>query len=104
MTGLRGGARCHPATAQGPAFAERGAIADLDRHASTVPIQLHPERIRFVEIERIIFGIARSEDGHRFTRGEDMTTHVALRTQMLPRSQYSLKRLLPIPDRLPIHP
>src|SRR6476660_7215923 len=33
-----------------------------------------------------------------------MTTHVALRTQMLPRSQYSLERLLPIPDRLPIHP
>jgi hypothetical protein len=23
---------------------------------------------------------------------------------MLPRSQYSLERLLPIPDRLPIHP
>src|SRR5258705_701329 len=33
-----------------------------------------------------------------------MTTHVALRTQMLPRSQYSLERLFPIPDRLSIHP
>ena len=49
-TGLRGGARCHPATAQGPAFAERRAVAYLDRHASTVLIQLHPERVRFVEI------------------------------------------------------
>src|SRR5437660_1924049 len=103
-TGLGRGARCHPATAQGPAFAERRAVADLDRHASTVLIQLHPERVRFVEIERIIFGIARSEDGHRFTRGEHMTTHVALRTQMLPRSQYSPECLLPIPDWLAIHP
>ena len=103
-TGLGRGARCHPATAQGPAFAERRAVADLDRHASTVLIQLHPERVRFVEIERIIFGIVRSKDGHRFTRGQHMTPHVALRTQMLPRSQYSLERLLPIPDRLSIHP
>src|SRR5437660_7983587 len=87
-TGLGRGARCHPATAQGPAFAERRAVADLDRHASTILIQLHPERVRFVEIERIIFGIVRSKDGHRFTRGQHMTPHVALRTQMLPRSQY----------------
>ena len=33
-----------------------------------------------------------------------MTAHVALRTQMLPRSQYSLECLLPIPHRLAIHP
>jgi hypothetical protein len=103
-TGLRGGAWRQPASAQGPAFAKRGAVADLDRHASTVLIQLYPERVGFVEIEGIIFGIARSENGHRFTCGEHMTTRVALRTQMLPRSQYSLERLLPIPDRLPIHP
>jgi len=32
-----------------------------------------------------------------------MTTHVALRNQMLPRSEYFLERLLPIPDRLPIY-
>ena len=104
MTALRGGAWHQPASVQGPAFAEGRAVADLDRHASTVLIQLHPERVRFVEIERIIFGIAGSENVHRFTRGEHMTTHVALRTQMLPRSQYSPECLLPIPHRLAIHP
>jgi hypothetical protein len=83
---------------------ERRAVADLDRHASTVPIHLHPERVRFVEIERLTPGIERSEDGHRLTRGEHMTTHVALRTQMLPRSQYSPECLLPIPHRLAIYP
>jgi len=102
-TALRGGAWRQPGSVQGPAFAERRGVADLDRHASTVLIHLHPERVRFVEIEQIIFGIARSEDGHRFTRGEHMTPHVALRQQMLPRSQYSPERLLPIPDRLTIH-
>src|SRR5438477_9105106 len=103
-TALRGGAWRQPGSVQGPAFAERRGVADLDRHASTVLIHLHPERVRFVEIERIIFGIARSEDVHRFTCGEHMTTHVALRTQMLPRSQYSPKCLLPISHRLAIHP
>ena len=103
MTGLGGGAGCQPVSAQGPTFAERRAVADLDRHAEAVLIHLDPERVRFVEIERIIFGIARSEDGHRFTRGEHMTADVAFRKQMLPRSQYSPERLLPISDRLAIH-
>jgi hypothetical protein len=93
-----------PASAQSPAFAERGAIADLDRHAEAFLIHLHPEWIRFVEIERIIFGIVRSEDGSRFTRGEHMASHVALRTHMLPRSQYFLEGLPPIPHRLAIDP
>src|SRR5205085_601073 len=66
--------------------------------------QLHPERFRFVEIARLIFAIVRSVDGHRFTRREHMTTHVALRTQTLPRSQSSIERLLPIPDRPALHP
>src|SRR5438067_13234464 len=85
---LSGSAGCQPASAQGPAFAERRAVADLDRHAEAFLIHLHPERIRFVEIERLIFGIVRREKGPRFTRGEHMTTHVALRTQMLSRSEY----------------
>jgi len=33
-----------------------------------------------------------------------MTTHIALRKQMLPRSQYSPKCLLPIPHLLAIYP
>ena len=104
MTGLGRGAAGRPAaSAQRPAFAESGAITDLDRHAEAVLIHLHPERVRFVEIERIIFGIPRSKHGHRFTPGEHMTTYVALRTQMLPRSQYSPECLLPIPYRLAIH-
>jgi hypothetical protein len=93
-----------PASSQSPAFVERGAITDLSCHAEAVLIHLHPKRVRFVEIERIIFGIVRSEDGHRFTRGEHMATHVALRTQMLSRSQYFLEGLPPIPHRLAIHP
>jgi hypothetical protein len=92
-----------PASAQSPAFAERGAITDLGRQASAVLIHLYPERVGFVVIERIIFGIARREDGSRFTRGEHIATHVALRTQMLPRSQYFLECLSPIPHRLAIH-
>ncbi len=90
------------ARAQSPTFAERGAVANLGRHAEALLIHLHPERIRFVEIERIIFGIARSEDGPRFARSEHITTHVALRSQM-PRSQYFLDHLTPIPYRLAIH-
>jgi hypothetical protein len=93
-----------PASAQSPAFAERGAITDLGRQASAVLIHLYPERVGFVVIERIIFGIVRSEDGPRFARGKHMTPHVALRTQMLPRSQYFLESLLPIPHRLAIDP
>jgi hypothetical protein len=33
MTGLSGRAGCQPAGAQGPAFVERRAVADLDHHA-----------------------------------------------------------------------
>ena len=104
MTSRRGRARDRAAAAQSPAFAQSGAVTDLDGDAGAIRVQFHPERVGFVEIERLTPGIERSEDGHRFTRGKHMTTHVALRTQMLPRSQYSFERLLPIPDRLSIHP
>src|SRR6266516_3233178 len=104
MTDLGRGTGRQSAGAQCPAFAERGAITDLDHNPEAVFIHLHPERVRFVVIERTIFRIVRSEDGPRFTRGEHMTIHIALRTQMLPRSQYFLECLLPIPHRLAIYP
>ena len=103
MTGLSRGAGGQPVSAQGPAFAERRAVADLDRHTSTVLIQLHPERVRFFEIEGLIFRIVRGEDGHRFARGEHTTTHVALRTQMLPRAPVFSR--VPLSNSLPAgHP
>jgi hypothetical protein len=37
------------------------------------------------------------------TRGEHIAPHVALRTQMLPRSQYFLEGLPPIPHRLAVY-
>src|SRR5437764_15292293 len=100
MTDLGRSTSLSTAGAQCPAFSERGAITDLDRHAEAFLIHLHPERVRFVEIERIIFGIARSEDSPRFARGEHIAIHVALRTKMLPRSQYFLHDLVPITHTL----
>ena len=77
-----GAARCRPACAQGPAIPQRRAVTNLDRHAVAVFVHLHPKRIGFVKNKRVIFGIARSKYGHRFTGGEDMTADVALREQM----------------------
>src|SRR5438094_9129442 len=83
-TGRGRGTGCRPAGAQGPAFPQRRTITDLDRHAVALLVHLHPERIGFVESERLPGGrIKRSEDGRRFTRREDTTAHVALRTWIL---------------------
>src|SRR5438477_1329598 len=100
----RGAGGGRAATAHGPAFTKRRTITDLDRHAVAVLIHLHPERIGLVESERFPGGrIKRSEDGRRFTRREDTTAHVALRTGMLPRSYEPVERLIPILHRLAIH-
>jgi hypothetical protein len=88
---------------QGPGFVEGRRVTNLGRHAEALFIQLHPEWIGSVVNERIILRIMRREDGHRFTRGHDMTAHVALRKQMFPRPEQSLDYLFPIPDRLAIH-
>src|SRR5439155_4085582 len=83
--------------------AERGAITDLDRDAEALLIHLYPERVGFVESERVVIGIARGEDGHRFTRREHIAAHVAFGTQMLAGSKDFLESLLPVPHRLIIH-
>ena len=94
---------CHPAGAQSPSFTERGAIADLDRDVTATRIQFCPKRIGFVEWDRVLGLIMRSETVHRFTRREHATAHVALLTRMVSRSQYFLEGLLPIPHRLAIY-
>src|SRR5437899_3447358 len=86
-TGLSRRAVHQPASAQGPAFAERGAITDLGRQASAVLIHFDPEWIGFVKGDRVAVGIARSKHLHRFTRREHMIAYVALGIAMLPRSE-----------------
>jgi hypothetical protein len=109
MTGLgcRAGycrAGCRSASAQGPAFAERGGIVDLDRHALAVLVRFFPPWVGLVENERFPgAGIKRSENGLRFTRREHITAHVTLRTMMLPRSEPYFEHLPPIFHRLPVH-
>jgi hypothetical protein len=85
-TGLdRGAGGGRTAGAQGPAFPQRRAVADLDRQTLALLVHLHPERIGLVESDRLTV-IERSENGHRFTRSEDTTAHVVFRTGMLSRS------------------
>jgi hypothetical protein len=103
MTCLGGRARSRSASAQRPAFAERGAVADLSCNAEAVLIHLHPQGVRSVVIEGLIVGIVRSEHGPRFTRGEDITVHVTLGHQMLARSKDFLKRLAPVPHWLTVY-
>jgi hypothetical protein len=93
----------HRAAAQSPAFPERGAVTDLDRYASAIFVHLDPERIRFVESDRIVRLIVRSENVRRFTRREHTTADVALRTRMISGPKNFFERLRPIPHRLIIH-
>src|SRR5207245_5216484 len=74
---------CQPASAQGPTFAERRAVADLDRHAKAIPIHLNPERVGSVVSDIVTVGILRGEHGSRFIRREHMAAHVALGIAML---------------------
>src|SRR5437667_12784044 len=64
------------ASAQSPAFAERGAITDLGRQASAVLIHLYPERVGFVESDRVAVGVAWGKHVHRFTCREHMAAYV----------------------------
>jgi hypothetical protein len=52
----RGGSAlgCRPARVHSPAFPQRRRVTDLDGHAVTLLIHLHPDRIGFVEFERVI--------------------------------------------------
>src|SRR5437867_791975 len=97
------GAGCSSAAAQGPAFAERRAVADLDRDALAALVQFHPKRIGFVERDRIIRVIVRNENVHRFTRREHTTAHVALLTRMISRPKNFFEHLGPILRGLIIH-
>src|SRR5690242_55599 len=99
MTSRSRGAGCRSAAAQGPALAEGGAVADLDRDALTVLVQFHPERIGFIERDRIIRVIVRSENVHRFTCREHTTAHVALLTRMISRPKNFFEHLGPILHR-----
>ena len=56
-----------PAGAQSPAFAECRAVADLDRDVTPIRIQFCPKRIGFVERDRLLAFVMRSEYVHRFT-------------------------------------
>jgi len=67
---------------EGPAFTECGAVTDLDRDTAPIPVQFHPERIGFIEDERVVRVIMRSEYVQRFGRRENMTVHVALFARM----------------------
>src|SRR5207244_3307717 len=96
-------ARSRAAAAQGPAFAERGAIADLDRDAEAIRIQFCPERIGFVERNRILGVIMRSENVHRFTRRKYTTAHVAFLPRMVSGPKNFFEHLSPILHRLIIH-
>src|SRR5262249_39321666 len=102
-TGLGCRAGCQSAGSQSPAFTERGAIADLDRDAAATSIQFCPKRIGFIEWDRILGFVMRSEYVHRFTSREDATAHVALFARMVPRPKSSFEHVGPIFHRLIIH-
>jgi len=102
MTRCRCGARCRATGAQSPAFAERGAVTDLDRHALASLIQLRPERIRFVERDRVAVCTVRSKYAHRFTGRKHMTAHVALLTQVFSRPKHLFQHFIPILHRLAV--
>jgi hypothetical protein len=46
---------------EGPAFTKCRAVTDLDRDTAPILVQFHPERIGFIEDERLIRVIMRSE-------------------------------------------
>jgi hypothetical protein len=104
MTSRCGGARDRAAAAQSPAFAQRGAVTDLDGDAGAIRVQFHPERVGFVEIERLICVIVRSEHVARFTSREHVTAHVGLLTLMVARSKNFLEHFVPILHWLIVHP
>src|SRR4030095_11615921 len=93
----------HSPGVQSPAFAKRGAVADFDRDAATASIQFCPERIGFVEHDRILSLIMRSEHVHRLTRSKHAIAHVALLARMVSGSKNFFEHLGPIPYRLTIH-
>ena len=66
-------------------------------------IQFCPKRIGFVERDRFLGLIMRSENVHRFTRREHATAHVALLTRMVPGPKNFFEHLGPILHRLFIH-
>src|SRR5437762_3977884 len=97
------GAQYRPAAVQGPAFAERRAVADLDRYAAATRIQFCPKGVGFVERDWVLGVIMRSEHVHRFTRCEHTTAHVALLTRMVPGSENFFEHLGPVLHWLIVH-
>src|SRR4051812_24929896 len=95
--------RGFPAATDGPTFAERGAVADLDRDALATGIPFLPERIGFVEGDRLLRVIVRSENVRRLTRREYTTADVGLHPRMISGSENFLEHLCPILHRLIIH-
>ena len=98
ITGYGRAARCRPACVQRPALTQRGTVTDFDRNAEALRVHLYPGRIGLVEVEWIVGGIARSEDSHRFPRGQDATIHVALRVVRRARAEKLIVHFTPIPD------
>ena len=103
MAGLGGRARCQSTSAQGPAFAKRGAIADLGRHTEALLVHRHQKRVRLVVDEWVVISVVQREDGDRFVRREHISVHVAFGKQMLSRPEQFLHRFIPIFYRLIIH-
>src|SRR4030095_14464003 len=89
---------------EGPAFTECGAVTDLDRDTAPIPVQFHPERIGFIEDERVVRVIMRSEYVQRFARRENMTVHVALFARMKSGAKKFFQHFSPILHRLTTHP
>jgi len=93
----------HSAAAEGPTFAERGAVADLHCDVAATRIQFCPKRIGFVKRDRVLGRIMRSEYIHRLTRREYTTAHVALLTRVVSRPKNFFEHLGPILYRPIIH-
>ena len=87
---------------EGPAFTECGAVTDLDRDTAPILGQFHPERIGFIEGERVVRVIMRSEYVQRFARRENMTVHVALFGRMKSGAKKFFQHFSPILHRLTI--
>ena len=103
MTGLGHCARRQSAGAQSPTFSECRAVADLDRDVAATRVQFCPKRIGFVERDRVLGFIMRSEHVHRFTCREHATAHIALFTRMVSGAKNFFEHLGPILHRLIIH-
>jgi len=88
---------------QSPAFAECGAVTNLDPDALAGLVHLVPLCIGPAGSEWLPTRIERREDNHRFASREDRTVHVALGTVMFPRSKQYVERFVPVPDRLIVH-